>query len=165
MVTSVVVFYCPNPCYNVCNVPMLYLIKPMLCNVIQSDPSLSVPAKCHRFFLMIQTLHWLSVPSNHLDFSVIKYAFNGRGLYLVEWFTYPLLWGYIKTCPTKPLHTAVIHYLFIYTLLTHYSSICLNRSGRAFRLLLDMRLGSPSHEQQPRTSHHRVDACPCIAEW
>jgi hypothetical protein len=31
------------------------------------------------------------------------------------------------------------------------------RSGR--------RLGSPLREQQPRTSHLRVDAGPCIAEW
>jgi hypothetical protein len=27
------------------------------------------------------------------------------------------------------------------------------------------RLGSPPHEQQPRTTHHRADADPCIAEW
>jgi hypothetical protein len=27
------------------------------------------------------------------------------------------------------------------------------------------RLGSPSHEQQPRTSHLKADAGPCIAEW
>jgi hypothetical protein len=27
------------------------------------------------------------------------------------------------------------------------------------------RLGSPPREQQPRTSHLRVDAGPCIAEW
>jgi hypothetical protein len=26
------------------------------------------------------------------------------------------------------------------------------------------RLGSPPHEQQPRTSHLRADAGPCIAE-
>jgi hypothetical protein len=31
------------------------------------------------------------------------------------------------------------------------------RSGR--------RLGSPPREQQPRTSHLRADAGPCIAEW
>jgi hypothetical protein len=27
------------------------------------------------------------------------------------------------------------------------------------------RLGSPPCEQQPRTSHLRADAGPCIAEW
>jgi hypothetical protein len=27
------------------------------------------------------------------------------------------------------------------------------------------RLESPPHEQQPTTSHLRVDAGPCIAEW
>jgi hypothetical protein len=27
------------------------------------------------------------------------------------------------------------------------------------------RLGSPPREQQPRTSHLRADASPCIAEW
>jgi hypothetical protein len=27
------------------------------------------------------------------------------------------------------------------------------------------RLGSPPHEQLPRTSHLRVDASSCIAEW
>jgi hypothetical protein len=27
------------------------------------------------------------------------------------------------------------------------------------------RLGSPSHEQQPRTSHLRADAGHCITEW
>jgi hypothetical protein len=27
------------------------------------------------------------------------------------------------------------------------------------------RLGSPSHEQLPRTSHHRADAEPCIVDW
>jgi hypothetical protein len=27
------------------------------------------------------------------------------------------------------------------------------------------RLGSPPREQQPRTSHLRADAGPCIAEW
>jgi hypothetical protein len=26
-------------------------------------------------------------------------------------------------------------------------------------------LESPPHEQQPRTSHHRADAGPCIIEW
>jgi hypothetical protein len=31
------------------------------------------------------------------------------------------------------------------------------RSGR--------RLGSPSREQQPMTSHLRADVGPCIAEW
>jgi hypothetical protein len=27
------------------------------------------------------------------------------------------------------------------------------------------RLGSPPHEQQPRTSHHRTDAGPCTTLW
>jgi hypothetical protein len=27
------------------------------------------------------------------------------------------------------------------------------------------RLGSPSREQQPRTSHLRADVSPCITEW
>jgi hypothetical protein len=99
---------------------MLYSIRPVLCNAIQLDPSLSVPTKWYTFFSVIQTLHWLSVSSNHLDFSVIKYAFNGRGLYSVEWFMYLLLWAYIKICLAMPLHTALTHYLFIYTLLTHY---------------------------------------------
>jgi hypothetical protein len=30
---------------------------------------------------------------------------------------------------------------------------------------LGRRLGSPPREQQPRTSHLRADAGPCIAEW
>jgi hypothetical protein len=32
-------------------------------------------------------------------------------------------------------------------------------------LMIGKRLGSPAREQQPRTSHLRVDAGPCIAEW
>jgi hypothetical protein len=29
----------------------------------------------------------------------------------------------------------------------------------------EKRLGSPPREQQPRTSHLRADAGPCIVEW
>jgi hypothetical protein len=32
-------------------------------------------------------------------------------------------------------------------------------------LRIGKRLGSPPREQQPRISHHRVDAGPCIIEW
>jgi uncharacterized protein YceK len=36
--------------------------------------------------------------------------------------------------------------------------------GSVVSLRSGKRLGSPPHEQQPRTSHLRADAGPCIAE-
>jgi hypothetical protein len=36
--------------------------------------------------------------------------------------------------------------------------------GRVVSPKTEKRLGSPPHEQQPKTSHHRVDADPYIAE-
>jgi hypothetical protein len=50
----------------------IIVIRPLLLNVIQIDMSLSVPPKWQRFSVVMQTLQWLSVSSNHLDFLVIK---------------------------------------------------------------------------------------------
>jgi hypothetical protein len=36
--------------------------------------------------------------------------------------------------------------------------------GPVVSSMFEKRLGSPPHEQQPRTSHLRADAGPCIAE-
>jgi hypothetical protein len=36
--------------------------------------------------------------------------------------------------------------------------------GPVVSLRAEKRLGSPSCEQQPRTSHHRADVGPCIIE-
>jgi hypothetical protein len=40
-----------------------------------------------------------------------------------------------------------------------------NGCGLRMSPLIGKRLGSPSREQQPRTSHLRIDADPCITEW
>jgi hypothetical protein len=37
--------------------------------------------------------------------------------------------------------------------------------GPVVSLMIERRLGSPPHEQQPRTSHLRADAGSCITEW
>jgi hypothetical protein len=37
--------------------------------------------------------------------------------------------------------------------------------GPVVSLRAGKRLGSPPHEQSPRTSHHRADADPYIIEW
>jgi hypothetical protein len=37
--------------------------------------------------------------------------------------------------------------------------------GLVVSSMFGKRLGSPPREQQPRTSHLRADAGPCIAEW
>jgi hypothetical protein len=37
--------------------------------------------------------------------------------------------------------------------------------GPVVSLIFGKRLGSPPCEQQPRTSHLRADAGPCITEW
>jgi hypothetical protein len=37
--------------------------------------------------------------------------------------------------------------------------------GPVASLMFGKRLGSPPREQQPRTSHLRANAAPCIAEW
>jgi hypothetical protein len=37
--------------------------------------------------------------------------------------------------------------------------------GLVVSLMTGKRLVSPPYEQPPRTSHHRVDAGPCIIKW
>jgi hypothetical protein len=45
------------------------------------------------------------------------------------------------------------------------ATVVASESGPVASSKTGKRLGSPPHEQPPRTSHHRANAGPCIIEW
>jgi hypothetical protein len=45
-----------------------------------------------------------------------------------------------------------------------FVTVVVSGCGPVVSLKFGRRLGSPPHEQQPRTSHLRADAGPCITE-
>jgi hypothetical protein len=100
----------------------IFVSTSKMTELICNDVDFTMPhmLSYHITFVMIQTLQWLNVPSNHLQFAMRTYAFNKPNLAST---TYPLLWAYIKTChPAMNLHTSLTHYRFPHAL---PSSTCL----------------------------------------